>query len=312
MTADQLTANFSERSKDIELLKAYGNARFNELDHNAVASEMSYTQADETVRLRGGEPTGWDSRYRAKAREIDWNTRSQHSYLRGKVSTTYYSLKQLNNAAPFSQSDKPVFMTADNAEFDQPSETAVYTGNALGWQDNNYVHGDKFTLKQNEGQFIAEGHVRSATYSIKANQKNGNAPVPVFASADAMSYSRDSRLLQYRSNTDIRQGTDRITANSADVFLNEENEVAKTVAETNVVVTQPGRRGAGDWLQYTANDETAVLRGNPASVEDAENGTSQSAQLTFFMRDKRVVSEGKSKQSVSTRTKSVYKVQGKP
>ncbi len=311
LTADQLTANFSQQSKDIEQLKASGNARFIELDHNAIAAEMTYTQADETVRMRGGEPTGWDSKYRAKAREVDWDTRSQHSYLRGKVSTTYYSLKQLNNSAPFSQSDKPVFMTSDNAEFDQPSEVAVYTGNARGWQENNYVHGDKFTLKQNEGQFIAEGHIRSAAYNVRMNQKSGDASVPVFASADAMTYMRDSRLLQYRANVDIRQGTDRITANSADVFLNEQNEVSKTVAETNVVVTQPGRRGTGEWLQYTASDEMAVLRGSPAVVEDAENGTSQSAQLTIYMREKRVVGEGKSKQSTSTRTKSVYKVQGK-
>ena len=311
LTSEQLTADFSLLSKDIEQLKASGNARFNELDHNAVAAEIAYTQADETVRLRGGEPTGWTSKYRAKAREIDWDTRSQHTYLRGKVSTTYYNLKQMGNAAPFSQSDKPVFMTSDNAEFDQMSETAIYNGNARGWQENNYVHGDKFTLKQNEGQFIAEGHVRSTAYNIKTNPKTGNASVPVFASADNMTYIRDARLLQYRENTDIRQGTDRITANSADVYLNEENEVSKTVAETNVVVTQPGRRGTGDRLQYTAGDETAILRGSPAIVEDAENGTSQAAQLTIYMREKRVVSEGKTKQSTSTRTKSVYKVQGK-
>jgi lipopolysaccharide export system protein LptA len=122
---------------------------------------------------------------------------------------------------------------------------------------------------------------------------------------------RNDRLLQYRTNVDIRQGTDRITANSADIYLNESNEVANTVVETNVVVTQPGRRGTGDWLQYVASEETAVLRGSPATVEDSENGTSQAAQLTFYVRDKRVIGEGKSKQSTAVRTKSVYKVQGK-
>ncbi len=311
LTAERLTAQFSQQSKDIEQLNASGNVRFNELDNNAIAAEMIYTQVDETIRLRGGDPTGWNSSYRSKAREIDWDTRKQHSYLRGKVSTTYYSLRQLGNAAPFGQSEKPVFLTADNAEFDQPSETAVYTGNARGWQENNYVHGDKLTLKKPDGQFAAEGHVRSAVYNFKTNQKNGNSSMPVFAAADVMTYNRDNRLLQYRTNVDIRQGTDRITANSADVLLNEENDISRTVAETNVVITQPGRRGTGDWLQYTAADETAILRGNPAKVEDAENGSSQAAQLTFLMREKRVMLEGKSKTAVTSRTKSVYKVQGK-
>ncbi|MBK8467232.1 MAG: LPS export ABC transporter periplasmic protein LptC [Chloracidobacterium sp.] len=311
LVADQITANFDPQSKDFEQLNASGNARFTELDNNAIAAEMTFTQADETLRLRGGEPTGWNSKYRSKAKEIDWNIRSQHSFMRGKVSTTYYSLKQLNNAAPFGQSDKPVFITSDSAEFDQPGETAIYLGNARAWQENNYIHGDKFTLKQKDGQFLADGNVRSAAYNVKVNQKTGNASVPVFASASTMTYGRDSQLLQYRTHVDIRQGTDRITANSADVYLNKENEVTKTIAETNVVVSQPGRRGTGDWLQYTSSDEMAILRGSPALVEDAENGSSQAAQLTLYMREKRVVSEGKSKQPTSTRMKSVYKVQGK-
>lgn len=311
LVADQLTAQFSERTKDIEMLNASGNTKFTELDHNAVAAEMTFTQSDETIRLRGAEPTAWDSKYRAKAREIDWDTRSQRSYLHGKISTTYYSLKQMGNAAPFSQSDKPVFVTSENAEFDHVSETAVYTGNARGWQENNYVRGDKFTIKQNEGQFIAEGRVQSVAYNAKVNQKSTNSTVPVFASAVTMTYFRDTRLLQYRTSVDIRQGTDRITTDLADVFLNEKNEVSKTVTEGNVVVTQPGRRGTGDWLQYTTNDETAILRGNPAVVEDDVNGSSQSAQLTFFMREKRVVTESKTKQSSNAKNRSVYKVQGK-
>jgi LPS export ABC transporter protein LptC len=311
--ADQLTAQFGEQSKDIETFKASGAARFSELDRNAIAAEMTFTQSDETLRLRGGEPTGWNSQYRAKAHEIDIDTRAQHSFLRGKVSTTYYSLKQIENAAPFGQSDKPVFVTSENAEFDQQTETAVYTTNARGWQESNYVRGDRFTILQKQGEFLAEGHVQSVAYNAKVNQRNGNSSsVPVYASADAMKYLRDERLIQYRANADIRQGTDRIIANSVDVFLNQNNEVSKTVAQMNVVVTEPGRRGTGDWLQYTADDEVAILRGDPARVKDSENGSSQAAQLTLSMRDKRVVSEGKSKQSASSRIKSVYKVQGKP
>lgn len=311
LLADQLTAQFDERSRDIESLLASGGAKFNELDQNAVAAEMTYTRSDETVRFRGGDPTGWNSKYRAKAKEIDWDTRNQHSYLRGKVSTTYYSLDQIQNAAPFGKSNKPVFVTSDNAEFDQIDETAVYAGNARSWQENNYVRGDKFTLKQREGTFFAEGTIRSVAYNIKTNNKSGSASLPVFASANSLTYLRDNRLLQYRSDVDIRQGTDRITANSADVYLNEEHEVSKTVAQTHVVVTQPGRRGTGDALQYNAGDETAVLRGSPAVVEDAENGSSQAAQLTLYMREKRVVGEGRAKQSTASRIKSVYKVQGK-
>lgn len=312
LTSEQLTAQFDEGSKDVQQLTATGNPRFTELDNNGVAGQMIYTSADETIRFRGGEPTGWNSQYRAKAHEIDWNVRTQHSVLRGKVSTTYYSLKQMDNAAPFADSDKPVFITSENAEYDQMTETAVYTGNARGWQENNYVRGEKFTIEQKSGKFTAEGHVESAAYNARMNSNNGNANVPVFASSQAMTYLRDSKLIQYRTNVDIRQGTDRLTAASADVYLNDKNEVAKTVAETNVIVTQPGRRGRGDWMQYTSEDAMVILRGDPATVEDMEKGTSQASQLTLYMNDKRIIAEGKSKRSTAVRNKSVYKIQTKP
>jgi lipopolysaccharide export system protein LptA len=217
----------------------------------------------------------------------------------------------MGSSAPFSHSDRPVFITAETAEFDVPSDTAVYTGNARGWQENNYVRGGRFTIYQREGKFVAEDHVQSAAYNARIGKKGGGEAPPVFASAASMVYLRDARLLQYRTDADIRQGTDRITSASADLYLNEKNEISRTIAETSVVITQPGRRATGDWAQYTADDEVAVLKGNPARVDDAENGTSQAAQITMNMRDKRVVSEGRAKQAVSGRIKSVYKVQTK-
>jgi lipopolysaccharide export system protein LptA len=90
--------------------------------------------------------------------------------------------------------------------------------------------------------------------------------------------------------------------------MNEQNEMSKTIAETSVVITQPNRRALGDWAQYTAENEVAVLRGNPARIEDAENGSSQGAQVTVYMRENRVVGESQTEQTNTGRTRSVYKI----
>jgi lipopolysaccharide transport protein LptA len=228
--------------------------------------------------------------------------------LRGGVSTTYYSQKQMRASAPFGSPGKPVFLTSENADIDHSAETATYTQNARGWQDDNYVRGDKIFIDQKGGKFIAEGSVQSLLYNAKRTQAGKESAVPTSASAASMTYDRETRVLQYRSNVDIRQGTDRITAGSADVYLTESNEMAKTVAETDVVITQPARRATGTWAQYTSADEIAILRGNPATVTDPENGSSQSAQITFNMRDNRIVGESKTKQNTTGRSRSVYKV----
>jgi lipopolysaccharide transport protein LptA len=308
LTADKLNAAFNQTSHDIEQLEATGNTKFTELDRNGIADKIVFTAGDGMVRLRGGEPTVWDSQARAKAGEIDWDTRGDKSVLRGKVSTTYYSQNQTGGATPFGNAKSPVFVTADEANFDHRAETAVYSGNARAWQENNYVRADRLNLNQKEGKLFGEGTVQSVLYDAKQTISGKSSGVPVYASSQKIFYSKDSRQLRYEGDVDIRQGTDRITAGVANVYLKSNNELAQTVAENNVVVTQPNRRASGDWAQYSADTETVVLRGNPARVEDGENGSSQSAQLTVNMRTRNVVSESKTTQTNSGRIRSVYKI----
>lgn len=308
VTADQLNAVFSEATKDVDRLEAIGNTKFTELERTAIASQMSFTQSDAVVRLRGGTPTVWDSASRAKAKEIDWDSRNQRSQLRGGVSATYYSRKSGGDATPFSNSDKPVFVTSNTADLDHKAETATFAGNARGWQENNYVRGDRLYIMQREGRLTADGNVQSVLYEAKQKIAGKESSAPVFVSAGTMNYDSKARILQYRTNVDVRQGTDRITSSSTDVFLSERNEVLKTVAEQNVVITQPGRRVTGNWVQYTAENEVAIIRGDPATVTDGENGGSQSSEITVYMRENRFVGNGKTNKNTTGRTKTVYKV----
>jgi LPS export ABC transporter protein LptC/lipopolysaccharide transport protein LptA len=308
LVADRLNAAFNQTTQDIEQLEAVGNTKFTELDRNGIAEKIVFTNSDKIVRLRGGEPTVWDSRARAKAGEIDWDTKSDKSALRGNVSTTYYSQNQTGGATPFGDIKSPVFVTADQANFDHKAETAVYSGNARAWQENNYVRADRLNLNQKEGTLFGEGTVQSVLYDAKQSVGGKKSDVPVYAASNKIFYSKDKRLLRYEGDVDIRQGTDRITAGIANVYLKPNNELSQTVAENNVVVTQPNRRATGDWAQYTADNETVILRGNPARVEDSENGASQSAQITVNMRTKNVVSESKTTQTNSGRIRSVYKI----
>jgi lipopolysaccharide export system protein LptA len=117
-------------------------------------------------------------------------------------------------------------------------------------------------------------------------------------------------MLRYEENVDIRQGTDRITGGVANVYLAEGNQVSRTEMERNVVITQPNRKAVADFAKYTQADESVVLQGSPARVDDAENGSSQGGTLTVYLKSNRVESEGKSKQNTAGRTRSVYKVKG--
>ena len=308
LTANSLNAVFDKKNQDVERFEASGKAKFTEGDRNGIAERIVYTGGDEFVRLRGGDPTVWDSQARAKAREIDWDIGDDKSELRGKASTTYYSQKQTGGAAPFSRVNSPVFVTADNASFDHDEETALYKGNARAWQGNNYVRAERLFLQQKQGQLLAEGKVQSKLYDASRTVGGRKSKIPVFASAGKMLFQQKKNLLRYENNVDIRQGTDRIEAGIANVFLDKDNELSRTVIEKDVVITQPNRRASGNYAEYDAVSESVVLRGNPARVRDDENGSSQGREVTVDLKTNRVVGKGKTKKNSPGRVRSTYKI----
>jgi len=313
ITAQTITAVFGRETQNAEKLDAQGDMKFNEKDRNAKAGGATYTDADKTLRLRGGEPTVWDSRARTNATEIDSDTGNHISYCRGKVQTTYYSQEQTNGSLPFGKVKSPVYIVADRAQFNHESGVGIYTGNARAWQDDNFVRSDVLTLSRDEKRMESRGHVQSALYQARKKVNGVNSVVPVFATAESMKYSDPERLLHYETNVDIKQGTDRLTSGVADIYLlKDSNEVERTISQRAVVLTQPGKRGTGDWLQYTAADEVAVLKGNPAHVEDAERGTTDGNRLTLYNRENRVVVDDTRGDQAPARVRSTHRVNKNP
>lgn len=307
LTAQKINALFVRETQDVERLDAQGDAKFNEQDRNGRADNASYTATDEIIRLRGGEPVVWDSRARTKATEIDTDTRSDISFTRGKTATTYYSQEQTGGATPFSKVKSPVFIVSDRAEFRHLTGMAIYTGGARAWQDDNFVKADRLTIYRENKRMEGDGHVQSVLY--QARSKKTAEVVPALATSERMSYSDTDRILHYEGTVDIKQGTDRIQSATADVYLlKETSEVEKTIAQRDVVVTQPGRQGNGDWAQFTAADETVVLKGNPARVVDAEQGTTEGGRLTVYLRDDRVVAEDARGPQSPGRVRSTHKI----
>jgi lipopolysaccharide export system protein LptA len=292
-TSTSARADFLEDSQDIDRVSQEGNFKYNEGDRNGVAERATYDGQKEVLNLRGGRPMVWDAKARTQADEIDYDRHRDETHARGDVRTTYYSSETTNDSTPFKNTKSPVFITAERADAQNGEGIAIYTINARGWQDDNFIKANRIELYQNDKRMVAVGNVESALYQAKQETSPGNKEVvPGFATADKMTYSDPERKIHYEGGVKARQGTDRIEASFVDVFLMQEtNEVDHVTAEGNVVLTQPGRRGVGDKLAYTSEDGRAILTGKSARVDDAEKGSTMGSQLTFYSRDDRIAVE---------------------
>ena len=306
-TSKILTADFVADSQDVETLIQQGDFKYNEGDRNAVAEAATYKGQTEFLMLRGKRPMVWDAKGRTQADEIDYDHMKDESYARGDVRTTYYSRETTNHSTPFKNTKSPILITAEKGEARNKDGIAVYTGNARGWQDDNFVKADRIELYQNDKRMVATGKVESALYQVrKETERSKSEVVPGFATADRMTYSDADRIVHYDGSVKARQGTDQIDASVVDVqLMKETNEVDRLTAEGNVALAQPGRRGTGDKLVYTSADGRAVLVGKNARVEDAEKGTTIGAQLTFYSRDDKVVVDN---QQGTGRVKSTHRL----
>jgi lipopolysaccharide export system protein LptA len=287
------SADFLADSQDIDRVSQDGDFKYNEADRNAVAERAIYDGQKEILNLRGRRPMVWDAKSRTQADEIYYDRGRDETHAGGDVRTTYYSRESTNDSTPFKNTKSPVFITAARADARNVDGVAVYTANARGWQDDNFVKADRIELYKDEKRMAAFGNVDSALYQAKRETSPGTREVvPGFAQADRMFYSDETRLVHYEGSVKARQGDDHIEGSVVDVYLLQEaNEVDHINAEGSVVLTQPGRRGVGDKLAYTASDGRAVLTGRTARVDDVEKGSTMGSQLTFYSRDDRVFVE---------------------
>ena len=294
-TSKHLTADFSSDSQDIDRISQEGDFKYTEGGRNGIADRAVYDGRTEILSFRGKRPMGWDAKARTQADEIDYDRQNDELHARGDVRTTYYSPETAGESTPFKKTKSPVFITADRADARNEDSVAIYTGNARGWQDDNFVRGDRIELYDDEKKMVAVGHVESALYTVERETSPGKREiVPGFATADRMTYSDATRLVHYDGRVKARQGVDHIEAEVVDAYLKEgTNEVDHIIAERGVVMTQPGRRGVGDRMTYAASDGRAVLIGKSAKIDDEEKGSTMGSELTFYSRDDKVSVENK-------------------
>jgi lipopolysaccharide export system protein LptA len=268
LQSQKMTAQLQPQSQEITDLVAEGEMKYNDGDRNATAVRGVYDARTQMVALRG-KPLLWDMNARTNADEIDANLDTGESLARGRVRTTYYSRETTGGAAPFKKGKAPVTIAADRAVVRHREGAARYLGNARAWQEDDFVRAENMELDKGERSLLAWGNVQSAFYTVEREVEKGKQEiVPIFVSAEQLTYTDEQRTAHYEGRVKIRQGTDQIDAAVADAVLDQEHKLSKLTAAREVVLTQPQRRGTGDLLVYTAATDAAVLTGKLAQVED--------------------------------------------
>ena len=259
-------------------------------------------------RLRGGDPTVWDSRGRTKAVELDADLANDVSYARGRTTTTYYSQEQTNGATPFSKTKSPVYIASERGEFRHKSGQAIYSGNARAWQDDNYVRGDKLDhlrQRQTNGSDWSR-----ANHDLQLQTTRGDNSV------------RPCLLRPIQCSTPIRIGrfTTKATSISSKGRIDSPAVLPTSISqksrtrwkrrsrsETSCSLNRTERELEIGWSTQPPS-EVAVLKGNPARVDDVEQGNTEGNRLTLSVRDGKVTADDARGPLSPGRVRSTHKI----
>jgi lipopolysaccharide export system protein LptA len=195
-----------------------------------------------------------------------------------------------------------VHVIAATATMSRATNVAVFDGAAGAparmWQGANSVTAPVLELGKQQGSLEAHGtpsqtvaavHAVFAAKAGDTGHAGGVARGLTRVAAETLFYSDTTRSGDFRGGVVAEQPDGVVHADEAQVFLSETpagqpSTLERLVADGHVQLTQPGRRGTGEKLLYTAADGDYVLTGTasePPRATDTQHGATTGAALVF-------------------------------
>jgi len=249
--------------------------------------------------------------------------------------------------APTMGGSGPVHVIAERATMDHATNQDFFYGSehtpARMWQDPNSLLAPVIAIDRNQNLLKALGENTGAAPVVNANFTSAmgakRQPSVVRVHSQTLVYSDKTRQADFHGTVTAEQSDEVVHADDALLFLKpsppasgkssqnapapqttaagngsglspasrQNSQLDHMVATGHVIFTQPGRKGSGEKLVYTADDGKYVLTGTESALPqmwDRVHGTTTGAALIFNSQDDSVeVSGGKSSAVTDTRAK---------
>jgi lipopolysaccharide export system protein LptA len=300
----------------------------------ATADRAAYDAASQIVQL-SGNPTVQNAGGALSAASIELDRTTGNANATGGVKATYRQAKG-EQSVPFTAAG-PVHVVADHAHLDHKSDLTTFYGKAGTqarlWQASDSISAPVLELSRAHATLAAHGTAGDAAVnavftSVPSSPtarpgKVAAQPSVVRLQSRTLLYAESEHKAVFSGAVVAQTSTGLLHCNFMDIYFNADagaqpaartqpsspalpaNEVSRIVARGAVELEQPGRKGTGEELVYTAEDGKIVLTGTstvPPRLTDQLRGVVSGTALIFNDRDDSViVSGGNSKAVTQTR-----------
>jgi lipopolysaccharide export system protein LptA len=305
----------------------------------ATAQRAAYDAATQAVQL-SGSPRIQETSGELSATLVEVSRISGNADATGGVKATYHQTNGQQNMALTGSG--PVHVVADHAHLDHSTDLTTFFGKpgepARLWQGSDSVaapvlelsrphatlsaHGPAgdtapvnavFTGSPSSSPSSSQGPAAANSTTTRANPP-ARTPSVVRLQSRTLFYAENDHKAVFSGAVVAQTSSGLLHANFMDVYFTPaanaqppgktqpSSQVSKIVARGAVELQQPGRKGTGDQLTYTAADGKFLLTGTstaPPRLIDQVRGTVTGNALIFNDRDDSVVVSGGASKAVT-------------
>lgn len=289
MRAQRLVVTVDQRTGDATSAVFDGSIRYSDVSNEATAERVFYDLRQDLVRFSavpGSAPTISSGPQRISADEITVEPEGRVLRAKGRVITRILSGQEASagDTVLFPQDEGAIFVNSNSLVIRELDGLAAFSGSVRAWQGNNTLLAGDLQIGSSGQTISAGGGVRTVLYNT--TEPEGE---PVKSKSERLEARRAEQKIELIDNVVVESEGRTLSSDKAVFIFNTAQELERIEAIGSLKLREvaTGRTGSGERAVYRVTEETMLLEGSPAEIQEPR-GKLRGEQIVLDMKNNRV------------------------